>query len=468
MNIQQLYTKCLAQGAYYIESDGIAAVVDPLRDVNEYLALAEKNNAQIKYIFETHFHADFVSGHLALQQATGATIVYGPTAQTHFDSYIAKDNETFSIGKLSIKTLHTPGHTLESTCWLLIDEQGNPNSLFSGDTLFIGDVGRPDLAQKTGSITMEDLAGMLYDSLQSKIIPLPNEVIVYPAHGAGSACGKNMSSDTFDTLGNQKSSNYALKAANKEQFIKEVTEGLLPPPAYFPENVQLNKKGYDSLEKIMEKGLETIQPNQLKSILLNNTGALILDTRSPQIFKDGFLQGSINIGIKGDFAPWVGTLIHDIKTPLVLVTAPGEEKETITRLCRVGYENILGCVHPQVSDWKNAGLEVESITSISAEELATLFNEKEISIFDVRKQAEYNNGHIPGAYFASLQFIDQHFPSFSPNETHYVHCQGGYRSMIACSILQRKGIKNIIDVAGGYANITKTNIPQEKTSCATA
>jgi hydroxyacylglutathione hydrolase len=468
MNIQQLYTKCLAQGAYYIESNGIAAVIDPLRDITEYLTLAEKNNAQIKYIFETHFHADFVSGHLELQKATGATIVYGPTAQTHFESHVAQDNETFSIGKLSIKTLHTPGHTLESTCWLLLDEQGNPNSLFSGDTLFIGDVGRPDLAQKSGSITMEDLASMLYDSLHSKIIPLPNEVVIYPAHGAGSACGKNMSSDTFDTLGNQKSTNYALKAASKEQFIKEVTEGLLPPPAYFPENVQLNKKGYDSLEKILEKGLEIIQPDRLKSLLLNNNNTLILDTRSPQTFKDGFLQGSINIGIKGDFAPWVGTLIHDIKTPLVLVTNPGEEKETITRLCRVGYENILGCILPNILDWKNAGLTVESITSISAEELAALFNEKEISIFDVRKQSEYNNGHIPGAHFASLQFIDQHLSSFSPDETHYVHCQGGYRSMIACSILQRKGIKNIIDIAGGYANIAKTIIPQEKTSCATA
>lgn len=467
MNIKQLYTKCLAQGAYYIESEGEAAVIDPLRDISEYIELANHNNAKIKYIFETHFHADFVSGHLELQKATGATIVYGPTAQTSFDCHVASENEIFKVGSLSIKTLHTPGHTLESTCWLLQDADGVPNSLFSGDTLFIGDVGRPDLAQKSGSITMEDLAGMLYDSLQEKIIPLPDSVMVYPAHGAGSACGKNMSSETFDLLGNQKQSNYALKATSKEQFIKEVTSGLLPPPAYFPENVSLNKKGYDPLEKIMSGALKTIHPEQLTSTLKNNN-ALILDTRPPQIFKDGFLKGSINIGIKGDFAPWVGALIHNIKTPIILVTNPGEEKETITRLCRVGYENILGCVLPDAASWTSSGLEVDSILSISAEDLAIIYQEQNPSIFDVRKQSEFNNGHIPGARFATLQLLDEHFSDFNPQQTHYVHCQGGYRSMIACSILKKNGINNVVDVAGGYGSIAKTNIPKEVSACQNA
>ena len=368
MNIQQLYTKCLAQGAYYIESNGEAAVIDPLRDISEYLELANKSGAKIKYIFETHFHADFVSGHLELHNATGAPIVYGPSAQPDFDCVVASDGQLFSIGNLTMETVHTPGHTMESTCWLLLDDQKKPHSLFSGDTLFIGDVGRPDLAQKTGSITMEDLAGMLYESLQNKILPLPDAVVVYPGHGAGSACGKNMSSETMDLLGNQKKVNYALKATSKDQFIKEVTTGLVAPPAYFPENVALNKKGYDLMEKVMNNAMRWILPAEFIELQMRNE-ALVLDTRSPQQFKDGFLKGSVNIGIKGDFAPWVGAIIENIKTPLILVANEGEEKEVITRLSRVGYEHILGFIKPDLTDWKSAGLEIDQVKSISATEL---------------------------------------------------------------------------------------------------
>ncbi len=467
MNIQQLYTKCLAQGAYYIESNGEAAVIDPLRDIQEYVNLAKKNNATIKYIFETHFHADFVSGHLELHQATGAPIIYGPLAEPDFECVLAQDQQKFPLGEVQIKTIHTPGHTLESTCWLLEDKEGIPHSIFSGDTLFIGDVGRPDLAQKTGSITMEDLAGMLYDSLHNKIIPLPDHVTVYPGHGAGSACGKNMSSETLDSLGNQKKTNYALKASSKEQFIHEVTTGLIAPPAYFPENVALNKKGHALLEKLMERGMTWIEPAQLDAITSSND-ALILDTRAPQTFKDGFIKGSINIGIKGDFAPWVGTLIQNIKTPLIIVATEGEEEEVIIRLSRVGYENILGFVKPNLEEWRAKNIAIDTITSISAKELETRFHQGGLEIFDVRKQGEFNSGHIPNAHFTSLQFLSEHLSAFSTQQEQYVHCQGGYRSMIACSILKRNGIDQVIDVAGGYGAILKTDIPSEVSACQNA
>jgi glyoxylase-like metal-dependent hydrolase (beta-lactamase superfamily II)/rhodanese-related sulfurtransferase len=467
MNIQQLYTKCLAQGAYYIESNGEAAVIDPLRDISEYLDLANKSGAKIKYIFETHFHADFVSGHLELHNATGAPIVYGPSAQPDFDCVVASDGQLFSIGNLTIETVHTPGHTMESTCWLLLDDQKNPHSLFSGDTLFIGDVGRPDLAQKTGSITMEDLAGMLYESLQNKILPLPDAVVVYPGHGAGSACGKNMSSETMDLLGNQKKVNYALKATSKDQFIKEVTTGLVAPPAYFPENVALNKKGYDLMEKVMNNAMRWILPAEFTELQMRNE-ALVLDTRSPQQFKDGFLKGSVNIGIKGDFAPWVGTIIENIKTPLILVANEGEEKEVITRLSRVGYEHILGFIKPDLTDWKSAGLAIDQIKSISATELEEILCQGVQNVMDVRKQGEYNNGHVVNAHFASLQFLSQHEDLFKMVGINYVHCQGGYRSMIACSLLKRRGIENVVDIAGGYAAISKTSILTEVSSCQTA
>jgi len=467
MNIQQLYTKCLAQGAYYIESNGEAAVIDPLRDIQEYLNLAKQNNATIKYIFETHFHADFVSGHLELHQATGAPIIYGPLAKTDFECVVAEDHQVFPLGNIKIKTLHTPGHTLESTCWLLEDQDGKPNSIFTGDTLFIGDVGRPDLAQKTGKITMEDLAGMLYDSLHNQIIPLPDNVTVYPGHGAGSACGKNMSSETLDLLGNQKKSNYALKATTKEVFIKEVTSGLIAPPAYFPENVALNKKGYDSLDTLLKRGLTWIEPQNIES-LVSAKKALILDTRAAQTFKDGFIQGSINIGIKGDFAPWVGTLIENIKTPLIIVANEGDEQEVIVRLSRVGYENILGFVKPDLEKWKAAHLQLDTITSISAQEFEAIYSRQETEVFDVRKQAEFNAGHIPMAHFTSLQFLKEHLSAYSKDREQYVHCQGGYRSMIACSILKKNGIHNVIDIAGGYGAIAKTEIPKEVSACQNA
>lgn len=467
MKIQQLYTKCLAQGAYYIESNGEAAVIDPLRDIQEYLNLAKQNNATIKYIFETHFHADFVSGHLELHQATGAPIIYGPLAKTDFDCVVAEDHQVFPLGHVKIKTLHTPGHTLESTCWLLEDQDGKPNSIFTGDTLFIGDVGRPDLAQKNGNITMEDLAGMLYDSLHNQIIPLPDHVTVYPGHGAGSACGKNMSSETLDLLGNQKKSNYALKATTKEEFIKEVTSGLIAPPAYFPENVALNKKGYDSLDTLLKRGLSWLEPQNIES-LVSAKKALILDTRTAQTFKDGFIKGSINIGLKGDFAPWVGTLIENIKTPLIIVANEGEEQEVIVRLSRVGYENIVGFVKPNLEKWQASQLQMDTITSISAQEFESIYAPQSTAVFDVRKQSEYNAGHIPMSHFTSLQFLKNHLSEFSNDTTQYVHCQGGYRSMIACSILKKNGIHNVVDIAGGYGAIAKTEIPKEVSACQNA
>jgi glyoxylase-like metal-dependent hydrolase (beta-lactamase superfamily II)/rhodanese-related sulfurtransferase len=429
MKVEQIYTGCLAQGAYYIESNGEAVIIDPLRETRPYLERAEKSGAKITYVLETHFHADFVSGHLDLSKKTGATIVYGPNANPTFAAHIATDGEELKVGKLTIKVLHTPGHTMESTTYLLLDENGKPHCIFSGDTLFIGDVGRPDLAQKMGSITQEDLAGYLYDSLHTKIMTLPDDVLVYPAHGAGSACGKNMSKETFDTLGNQKKVNYALKAATKEQFIKEVTDGLLPPPAYFPQNVAMNKGVIQSVDTVKEKGLRALEPAQFE-LVAETEGALVLDTRGAQTFKDGFVPRSINIGIKGDFAPWVGAMIPDVKHPLLLVTDEGMEDEVVTRLARVGYDNVFGYLKGGVAAWKAAGLDVDSLESISAEEFAERFNAGKLRVVDVRKDGEYAAEHVDGAWHASLQYINQNLAAFSKEEPNY---------MVAASLLKSRG-----------------------------
>ena len=457
MKIEQIYTGCLAQGAYYIESNGEAAIIDPLRETSPYIERATARGAKIKYVLETHFHADFESGHLDLSKKTGAPIVYGPNANPSFEAHIAKDGEELKLGNVTIKVLHTPGHTMESTCYLLIDENGKPHSIYTGDTLFIGDVGRPDLAQKMGSLTQEDLAGFLYESLHNKIMPLPDDVIVYPAHGAGSACGKNMSKETFDTLGNQKASNYALKAATKEQFIKEVTDGLLPPPAYFPQNVAMNKGVIPSVDTVKEKGLRALTPDQFE-LVAESEGALVLDTRNAETFKDAFIPRSINIAIKGDFAPWVGAMIPDVKHPLLLVTDEGMEDEVVTRLARVGYDNVFGYLKGGVDAWKNSGKEIDTIERIDAEEFAKRFAENKLRVVDVRKDGEYSAEHVDGAWHASLQFINQEMAAFSKDETNYVHCAGGYRSMIAASLLKSRGYHNLVEVRGGFNAIKQTDI----------
>jgi glyoxylase-like metal-dependent hydrolase (beta-lactamase superfamily II)/rhodanese-related sulfurtransferase len=463
MIVEQIYTGCLAQGAYYIESNGEAAVIDPLREVKSYVEKARKNGATIRYIFETHFHADFVSGHLDLAKQTGAAIVYGPNANPSFDAIIATDGQEFTVGNLTIRVLHTPGHTMESSCFLLIGENGLYHSVFTGDTLFIGDVGRPDLAQKS-DLTMEDLAGHLYNSLQTKLMPLPDEVIVYPAHGAGSACGKNMSKETSDTLGHQKQTNYALKATTKEQFIKEVTNGLLPPPYYFPKNVMLNKQGYESVDKVVSRGSTPLSAQAFEDVV-NELGALILDTRKPKDFAQCFIPNSINIGIDGDFAPWVGTLITDIAQPLVLVADPGREEEIVTRLSRVGYDHTLGYLEGGMQAWIDAGKETDAIVSISAEEFAQRLKTGELRIKDVRKQSEYEAEHVEGAENVPLAYISEHMAEFSKTEPTYIHCAGGYRSMIAASILKSRGYDNVIDIAGGFKAIAETDVPKTNYVC---
>jgi len=457
MNIEQIYTGCLAQGAYYIESNGEAAIIDPLRETAPYIERAQARGAKIKYVLETHFHADFVSGHLDLSRKTGAPIVYGPNANPSFDAHIAKDGEELKLGNVTIKVLHTPGHTMESTCYLLIDEHGKPHSIYTGDTLFIGDVGRPDLAQKAGSLTQEDLAGFLYESLHNKIMTLPDDVIVYPAHGAGSACGKNMSKETSDTLGNQRKTNYALKAETKEQFIREVTDGLLPPPAYFPQNVAMNKGVIESVDSVKERGMRALTPDQFE-LVVETEGALVLDTRGAEDFKDGFIPRSINIGIKGDFAPWVGSMIPDVKHPLLLVTDEGMEDEVVTRLARVGYDNVLGYLEGGIMAWESSGEEVDTIDRIDAEEFARRFHNGKLRVVDVRKDGEYAAEHVDGAWHASLQYINQNLAAFSKEETNYVHCAGGYRSMIAASLLKARGYHNLVEVRGGFNAIKKTDV----------
>lgn len=465
MKIEQIYTGCLAQGAYYIESNGEAAIIDPLREVQPYIDLAQKNNAKIKYIFETHFHADFVSGHLTLSEKTGAPIVYGPLAQTKFDSHTATDGETFTIGNITIKAIHTPGHTMESTCYLLMDETGKQKALFSGDTLFIGDVGRPDLAQKANDITQEDLAGILFESLRGKIMTLDSDILIYPAHGAGSACGKNMSKDTVDTLANQLKTNYALRSdMTKEEFVTELTDGLLPPPAYFPHNVRLNKDGYDSLDTIIKQGDKALAPTDFE-LLANSTDALILDVRNDDEFAEEHIPRSIFIGLNGGFAPWVGALIKDTKQPLLLVIPEGQLEEAITRLSRVGFDNIIGYLEGGISSWKEAGKATDSIERISADEFAKRYKADKLDIYDVRKPGEYDAEHVENANSTPLDDINNHLSTLPSEGTFYTHCAGGYRSMIANSILKSRGIHNMIDVRKGFSEIKNTGIPITKFVC---
>jgi glyoxylase-like metal-dependent hydrolase (beta-lactamase superfamily II)/rhodanese-related sulfurtransferase len=457
MIVEQIYTGCLAQGAYYIESNGEAVVIDPLREVAPYIQKAERNGAKIKYVLETHFHADFVSGHIDLAKKTGAKIVYGPNAQPDFDFYSAKDGEELKVGNAIIKVLHTPGHTMESTCYLLKDETGKEVGLFSGDTLFIGDVGRPDLAQKVkAELTQEMLAGYLFDSLRNKIMPLSDDIIVYPAHGAGSACGKNMSKETTDTLGHQKQSNYALRAdMTKDEFIKEVITGLVAPPAYFPLNVMMNIHGYDSIDTVLERGQHALSPEAFEAAA-NETGALILDTRDPQIFAAGFVPNAINIGIDGNFAPWVGAMVPDIKQEILLITDEGREQEVITRLARVGYDFTIGYLKGGFEAWKASGKEIDQIRSISADELANIVSNEQVNILDVRKKSEHLSEHVLDAENAPLDFINESMSLIDKNKTYYVHCAGGYRSMIFNSILRARGFDNLIDVKGGFKSIKES------------
>ncbi|MDV7696517.1 MBL fold metallo-hydrolase [Chryseobacterium soli] len=454
MKVEQIYTGCLAQGAYYIVSENEAVIIDPLREVKPYLDRLEKGNVTLKYIFETHFHADFVSGHLDLSKKTGAPIVYGPTANPDFEAIIAEDNQIFEIGKVKIKVLHTPGHTMESTTYLLIDENGVETAIFTGDTLFLGDVGRPDLAQKATNLTQEDLAGILYESLHSKIMPLDDSITVYPAHGAGSACGKNMQKETVDILGNQKRTNYALNQPDKESFIREVLDGLTAPPKYFGMNVALNKGGYESLDSVMDKGLNPVSVDDFESFA-EETGALILDTRGPADFQKGFIPNSINIGLKGDFAPWVGTLIVDVKHPLLLVSDEGTEEEVITRLSRVGFDNVLGYLKGGFDAWKNTDKEIDEVKRISPAEFSEQFNENS-KVIDVRKLGEYSAEHIDNAYNKPLDTISEWVQSIDDSEHFFLHCAGGYRSMIAASILNSHGIRNFTEIEGGYNGIKKT------------
>ncbi len=464
MHIEQIYTGCLAQGAYYITSNGEAAIIDPLREIKPYLERINRDGVALKYIFETHFHADFVSGHIDLSRETAAPIVYGPSAQPSFEAIIAKDNELFKVGNISIKVLHTPGHTMESTTYLLIDEEGKDHAIFSGDTLFLGDVGRPDLAQKAASMTQEDLAGMLYDSLNQKIMPLADDVIVYPAHGAGSACGKNMMKETVDTLGHQKQMNYALNQPNRDSFIKAVTDGLTPPPGYFGMNVAMNKHGYDSFETVLNKGMRALTPTEFEAAA-EETTALLLDTRSAADFYKGFIPQSINIGLNGDFAPWVGAMIVDVKQAILLITDAGKEEETVTRLSRVGFDHILGHLKGGFDNWKNAGLEVDRIHRISAAEFEQQVNIGESKVVDVRKETEYAAEHVDEAYSRPLAYINDWIKDVNPDEHFFLHCAGGYRSMIAASILQARGYRNFSEVEGGFSAIAKTNVAKTDFVC---
>jgi hydroxyacylglutathione hydrolase len=464
MKIEQIYTGCLAQGAYYIVSGKEAVIIDPLREVAPYLQRLKDDGVTLKYIFETHFHADFVSGHLDLSKNTGAPIVYGPTAVPAFEAIVAEDAQIFEVGSIKIKVLHTPGHTMESTCYLLIDEHGKDHSLFSGDTLFLGDVGRPDLAQKAADMTQDQLAGLLYESLMTKIMPLADDVTVYPAHGAGSACGKNMMKETVDSLGNQKKMNYALNQPNKEAFISAVTDGLLAPPAYFGFNVAMNKGGYDSFDEVKLRAMNSLTPEAFE-LVAESTGAMILDTRPAGEFYQGFVPNSINIGIKGDFAPWVGALIGDVKQELLLVTEPGMEEEVITRLSRVGFDHVVGYLSGGFSAWKEAAKESDQVNRISPEEFASQFDAEKSIVVDVRKETEYAAEHVSDAYSKPLAYINEWTKDINPDEHFFMHCQGGYRSMIAASILQARGYRNFTEVDGGFAAISKTAIPTTDFIC---
>jgi glyoxylase-like metal-dependent hydrolase (beta-lactamase superfamily II)/rhodanese-related sulfurtransferase len=464
MKIEQIYTGCLAQGAYYITSNGEAAIIDPLRETKPYLERLEKDNVKLKYIFETHFHADFVSGHLDLSRETKAPIVFGPTANPEFEAIIAEDNQIFEIGGIKIKVLHTPGHTMESSCYLLIDEKGKETALFSGDTLFLGDVGRPDLAQKAASMTQEQLAGLLYESLNEKIMPLSDDVTVYPAHGAGSACGKNMMKETVDSLGNQKKMNYALNQPNKEAFVKAVTDGLLPPPAYFGMNVAMNKKGYDSFEEVLNNGMRAITAAEFE-VAAEHAGALILDTRSDKYFAKGFIPQSINISLSGDFAPWVGAMIVDVKQAILLVTDEGKEEESVTRLSRVGFDNVLGHLEGGFDAWKKSGKEIDTVNRIKADQFENEVKIGESKVIDVRKESEYEAEHVEDAYSKPLAYINNWVKDINPKEHFYLHCAGGFRSMIAASILQARGYRNFTEVEGGFGAIAQTSVPKTNFVC---
>jgi glyoxylase-like metal-dependent hydrolase (beta-lactamase superfamily II)/rhodanese-related sulfurtransferase len=456
MKIEQIYTGCLSQGAYYLESNGEVAIIDPLRDVGYYIETANKNNARIKYIFETHFHADFVSGHVTLAEKTGASIIYGPNAITNFHSHIAQDGEEFKLGDVKITLIHTPGHTMESSCYLLTDKEGKDIAIFTGDTLFLGDVGRPDLAQKSDHLTAEDLAGYSFESLRNKIMPLNDDIVIYPAHGAGSACGKKMSKETFDSLGNQKKTNYALREdMTKKEFIKEVLEGLNPPPEYFPSNVKLNKEGYEPLDKILSRSINELTVIDFKK---NVNGSLMLDVRSIEEFAKAHIPGSIFIGLDGGFAPWVGELIKDINHPIVIISPAGREEEAITRLSRLGFDNSKGYLKGGINAWIDSGNEVDSVESINKNEFEKLFVEENTKIFDVRNESEFNSEHVVGACNIPLNKLNANLEKINSNGVNYIHCAGGYRSMIASSILKARGIHNFIDIKGGYSAISDSLI----------
>jgi len=463
MKIEQIYTGCLAQGAYYITSNGEAAIIDPLRETQPYLDRLAKDGVKLKYIFETHFHADFVSGHLDLSKKTNAAIVYGPSAQPEFEAIIAEDNQVFEIGNIKIKVLHTPGHTMESTCFLLIDENGTDSALFSGDTLFLGDVGRPDLAQKAAHLTQDELAGLLYESIYNKILPLADDITVYPAHGAGSACGKNMMKETVDTLGNQKIMNYALNQPNKEAFVKAVTDGLLPPPAYFGMNVAMNKKGYERFDDVLQQSLKALSADEFE-LVAETSNALILDTRSDKDFAVGYIPQSINIGLNGDFAPWVGAMIVDVNQPILLITEPGKEQEAVTRLSRVGFDHVLGYLNGGFATWEKSGKETDQINRITAAQFSKDYYDNS-KVIDIRKESEYAAEHIEDAFSKPLAYINEWIKDINPNEHFYMHCAGGYRSMIAASILQARGFRNFTEVEGGFKAISTTNIPKTNYVC---
>ncbi len=459
MKVEQIYTGCLAEAAYYIESNGEAAIIDPLRETEPYIERAKTDNAKIKYVLETHFHADFVSGHLDLKKKAGATIVFGPTAQPNYDAYVAKDGEELKLGNVTIKVLHTPGHTMESTTYLLRDENGKDYAIFTGDTLFLGDVGRPDLAVKT-DLTREDLAVHLFDSLRNKIMPLSDEVIVYPGHGAGSACGKKMSKDTWGYLGDQKKFNYALRTdMTKEEFVKEVTEGLVEPPQYFPKNAVMNKMGYESFDEVRQRGLQALSVRAFKAAWEGERDALVIDARHQDDFSKAHIPGTIFIGIYDNFAPWVGALIPDLKTPILLVCDPGTEEEVVTRLSRVGYDNPIGYLEGGFEAWIKAGEEVDSIPEVTAEEFEAIYNKQKINLLDVRRESEYNAQHIKGAQNFPLDFINKNMSQIDRDKEYYLHCAGGYRSMIAASILKARGFEKLINIKSGFKALSETKLP---------
>lgn len=465
MKIEQIYTGCLAQGAYYIVSENEAVIIDPLRETDPYIKRAKEDNVKIKFILETHFHADFVSGHIDLAKKTGATIVYGPNANPSYPVHIASDGEVINFGNLSMKVLHTPGHTMESTCYLLFDESGKEIAIFTGDTLFIGDVGRPDLAQKSALMTQEELAGLLFHSLRTKIMTLPDDVVIYPAHGAGSACGKNMSKETTDLLGNQKKTNYALRSDMTEaEFIQEVTDGLLPPPGYFGMNVAMNKQGYDEYDLVLKRGLKALSIESFETILNDSDDILVLDTRNAAAFANCFIPGSISIGLEGQFAPWVGALIPEVKQKIVLITEIGKEEETIRRLSRVGYDNVIGYLDGGIEIWINSGKLTDKIDRVNAENIEEEMR-KNTPVIDVRKPGEFQAEHIENVPNIPLDYLNEHIQEFPKNETFILHCAGGYRSVIAASILKSKGYDHVKDVIGGYAAISKTNIKRTNFVC---